>query len=164
MIREICGITPDASTLRWNTSAYPARLATPSWDARPARVVEPDDRRADPHRLVHHLADLFGVRLAQAAPEHGEVLAEHEDEPTLDGAEAGDHAVAGDALLADAEIRRAVLDEHVPLFERALVEQQLEPLARGQLALGVLRRDALLATRRRAPRRGVLPTGGACPA
>ena len=39
----------------------------------------------------------------------------------------------------------AVLDEHVELLERALVEQQLDALARGQLALGVLRLDAPLA-------------------
>jgi hypothetical protein len=38
-----------------------------------------------------------------------------------------------------------VLDEHVPFLERAFVEQDLEPLARGELALGVLRLDASLA-------------------
>jgi hypothetical protein len=37
-----------------------------------------------------------------------------------------------------------VFDEHVPFLERAFVQQQFEPLARGQLALGVLRVDALL--------------------
>ena len=47
----------------------------------------------------------------------------------------------------------AVLDEHVPFLEGAGVEQQLDALARGQLALGVLRLDAPLAAagaRRRA--------------
>ena len=38
-----------------------------------------------------------------------------------------------------------MLDEHVELLETALVEQQLDALARGQLAAGVLRLDALLA-------------------
>jgi hypothetical protein len=38
-----------------------------------------------------------------------------------------------------------VLDEHVEFLERALVEQKLDALARGQLAAGVLRLDALLA-------------------
>jgi hypothetical protein len=33
-----------------------------------------------------------------------------------------------------------VLDEHVELLERALVQQQVDPLARRQLALGVLGR------------------------
>ena len=36
-----------------------------------------------------------------------------------------------------------MLDEHVPFLEGAGVEQQLDALARGQLALGVLRLDAL---------------------
>ncbi len=30
MINEICGMTPDDMTLRWKTSAYPAREDTPS--------------------------------------------------------------------------------------------------------------------------------------
>jgi hypothetical protein len=38
-----------------------------------------------------------------------------------------------------------VLDEHVELLERALVHQQLEPLACGQLAALVLRVDSRLA-------------------
>ena len=45
----------------------------------------------------------------------------------------------------------AVLDEHVELLERALVEQQLDALARGQLAALVLGLDARLAAAQRAP-------------
>jgi hypothetical protein len=48
----------------------------------------------------------------------------------------------------------AVLDEHVPLLERALVEQQLEPFPRAELALGMLRGDACLAAAQ--ARRGAL--------
>ena len=44
-----------------------------------------------------------------------------------------------------AEVGAAVLDEHVPFLERIGVEQQLDALARGELALGVLGVDALLA-------------------
>ena len=40
---------------------------------------------------------------------------------------------------------RAVDDEPVELDERAFVEQEVEPLARGQLALGVLRLEARVA-------------------
>ena len=47
--------------------------------------------------------------------------------------------------LLHAEIGGAVLDEHVELLERALVEEDLDALARGQLALGVLGLDARLA-------------------
>jgi hypothetical protein len=38
-----------------------------------------------------------------------------------------------------------VLDEHVELLERVVIEQKLDALARSELALGVLGRDALLA-------------------
>ena len=41
-----------------------------------------------------------------------------------------------------------MLDEEVPFLERAGIEQQFEPLARGELALGVLLRDAALAAAR----------------
>ena len=44
-----------------------------------------------------------------------------------------------------------MLDEHVELLERVVVEQELDPLARGQLALGVLCRDALLAAAQSGP-------------
>jgi hypothetical protein len=46
-----------------------------------------------------------------------------------------------------------VLDEHVELLERALVEQQFDALARGQLAALVLGVDARLA----AAEAGLLP-------
>ena len=51
----------------------------------------------------------------------------------------------GILLLVHAEVGAVVLDEHVEFLEAALVEQDAEALARGQLALGVLRGDALLA-------------------
>ena len=79
------------------------------------------------------------------AAEHGEILGEHEHGAAVDRAPAGDHAVAGDFGLLHAEVARAVLDEHVELLERALVEQELDPLARGELAALVLRLDARLA-------------------
>jgi hypothetical protein len=40
---------------------------------------------------------------------------------------------------------KSVLHEHVPFLEGAVVQQQLDALARGELALLVLRVDALLA-------------------
>ena len=83
--------------------------------------------------------------LGQRAAEHGEVLGEHKRLAAVDGAPAGDDAVARHLGLLHAEFGRAVLDEHVEFLERALVEQELDALARGQLAAGVLRLDALLA-------------------
>ena len=84
------------------------------------------------------LIDLVGMRLGQRAAEHGEVLGEHVSDAAVDRAPAGDHAVARHARLLHAEIDAAVLDIHVELLERVLVEQELEPLARGQLAALVL--------------------------
>ena len=40
-IREIWGITPEASTLRTKTSPYAARLATPSWIRAPPESLSP---------------------------------------------------------------------------------------------------------------------------
>src|SRR5690606_35994411 len=113
-------------------------------DARPAAVVEADHGSADLHRHVHDLADLLRVTLAQRTAEHAEVLAEHEHEATVDRAASGDHAAAGDALRLHAKVGAVVLDVSVEFLERVLVEQHLEPFARGQLAFGVLRGDPLL--------------------
>jgi hypothetical protein len=108
-----------------------------------ARVVEPDQGHAELERHVHHLADLAGVHLAQRAADDGEVLAEEVDRPALDQRVPGDDAVAEELLLLHAEIGAAVRREAVELDEGALVDEELDPLARGQLALLVLRGDAL---------------------
>ena len=69
-------------------------------DARAAALVDADDRAAGLHREVEDLDDLLAVHLAERAAEHGDVLAEHADRPAVDGAVAGDHAVAERAVLA----------------------------------------------------------------
>src|SRR5262249_3486863 len=70
------------------------------------------------------------------------VLGEDISDAAVDGAPAGHHAIAGDARLLHAEIDAAVLDIHVELLKGVLVEQELEPLARGELAAGMLGLDA----------------------
>ena len=110
-------------------------------DPRAAGIVEADDRRADLHREVHDLADLLGVGLGQRSAEDREVLAEDEDQPAVDGAVAGDDAVAEEVLPVQPELRRAMRDERVELDERAGIQQEVEPLARGQLAPGMLALD-----------------------
>src|SRR5262249_29505690 len=80
------------------------------------------------------------------AAEDREVLAEDEHQATIDGAVACDNAVAWDALVAHAEVGRAMLDEHVPFFEGAVIEEKIDPLAGGQFALCMLRLDAALPT------------------
>ena len=113
-------------------------------DSRAARIIQADDRRADLDREVHHLADLLGVRFRQRSAENREVLAEDEHEPAVDRAVTGDDAVAQVALAVQAEVSRAVRDERVQLDERIRVEQQLQSLARRQLAAIVLLLDPLL--------------------
>ena len=57
---------------------------------------------------------------------------------------AGDDAVARNQLLVHAEVAAAVGDELVDLLEGAPIEQQLDPLARGELSLLVLPVDPFL--------------------
>ncbi len=111
-------------------------------DARPAGVVEPDDRRADLHRQVHDLADLLGMRLRQRAPEDGEVLAEHEHQSPVDATVARHHAVTQIALAIETEVDRPVGDEGVHLDERARIQQQRQALPGRQLSAAVLLLDS----------------------
>ena len=98
----------------------------------------------------------FGEGLAERAAEDREVLREHAHLAAVDRAEAGDHAVGVRAGVLEPHAVRLVAREHVELDEAPLVEQVLEPLARGELAL------ARAGARRRARcRRGGPPRGGA---
>jgi hypothetical protein len=133
MTSEICGITPEASTLRRRDHAL--------LDARAAALVDADDGAAVLHGEVEDLDDLLAVDLAETAPEHGDVLGEDGDRPAVDGAVPGDDAVAERALLLHPEVRGPVAGELVELGERALVQQRLEPLAGRHLARGVLPLD-----------------------
>mmetsp|Transcript_32106 Transcript_32106/g.87965 ORF Transcript_32106/g.87965 Transcript_32106/m.87965 type:complete len:549 (+) Transcript_32106:245-1891(+) len=108
-------------------------------DARASGVVEADDGRADLECLIHDFADLFGVRLAQRAAEHREVLREDEDAPPVDLAVARHDTVSRRLIVLHTEVDAAVGLEHVVLAECPWVKQQLQPLARRQLSLAVLR-------------------------
>ena len=112
-------------------------------DAGAGALVDADDRAAGLDGEVHHLGDLLAVDLAERAAEDREVLGEHAHLAAVDGAVAGDHAVAVRAVLLQAERDRAVPGQLVELDERALVEEQLDPLAGGLAALGVLLLDRL---------------------
>ena len=71
--------------------------------------------------------------------------AKHGHAAAADLAEAGDDAVAGEALLVQPEIADLVRGQRAELLERAVVEQQRQPLARGELAACMLLFDALAA-------------------
>ena len=112
-------------------------------DPRAGALVDADDRAAGLDGEVHHLGDLLAVDLAQRAAEDREVLGEHAHLTAVDGAVAGDHAVAVRTPVLEAEGRGAVPGQLVELHERALVEQHLDPLAGGLASLGVLLLDRL---------------------
>ena len=124
--------------------AVPTERGYPLLDARAARIEQPDDGGSVLQRHVLDLHDLPGVRLRQRPAEHGEVLGEHVDDATVDGAPARDHAVARDLGLLHAEVVAAVLDVHVELLEGVVVHQELDALPRGELAAFVLGVDACL--------------------
>ena len=145
MMTLIWGMTPEEMHVALEHLAVAAERGHALLDARAAGVEQADDGAARLHRHVLHLDDFLRVRLRERAAEHGEVLGEQVDGAAVDRAPAGDHAVAGNFLLLHAEVGRAVLDEHVELLERALVEQELDALARGQFAALVLGFDALFA-------------------
>ena len=107
-------------------------------NARAAAVGDADEWHAGAQREVLHLGDLVAVDLAQRAAEHGEVLRVHGHLAAVDGAVAGDDAVAEGTVLFQAKSGGAVAREGVELDERALVKQQLDALARGLLAARVL--------------------------
>src|SRR4029078_6400841 len=82
--------------------------------------------------------DFVRVDLGQAPAEDSKVLREDIDEPPVDAAVAGHDAVARHLLLGHAEVETAVLAEPVQLFEGVGIEQDLDALARGELAFAVL--------------------------
>ena len=120
-------------------------------DARAARVVQPDDRRAELHREIHDLDDLRRVGLGQRAAEDREVLREGEHLPAVDEAVPGDDAVAGDQLVGHAEIAAAVRDELVELLE-ACRRRTAAPSARARSACPLRAGGGDARRRRPAPR------------
>ena len=88
------------------------------------------------------------MRLRERAAEDREVLREDEDAPSIDESVSGDDAVAGEYLLVETEVARTMNDVLVELLKSALVEKEVDALARGQLARGVLACDALAAAAR----------------
>jgi len=92
--------------------------------------------------MVHDLADLLGVGLAQRAADHGEILAEDEHLAAVDRAVAGDDPVAGIAALPVGVVAAAGLED-VEFLKGPLVQQQLDAFPGRQLAPAVLVVDAL---------------------
>ena len=105
MIAEICGIDAGRQRVAEEDVGVAAERQHAFLDARAARVVQADDRRAELHRQVHDLDDLRGVGLRERSAEHREVLREREDLAAVDQAVAGDDAVAGHDLVRPSRSR-----------------------------------------------------------
>ena len=111
----------------------------------PLPSLMPDEGASDLHREVHHLANFLGKCAREAAAEHREIVREDADLASVDGAEAGHHAVAGNLLARHFEVGDAMRLELVELDERAAIEQCVDALARGQAARFALLREAFRA-------------------
>ncbi|CKS90716.1 Uncharacterised protein [Mycobacterium tuberculosis] len=113
-------------------------------DARASTVVDADERTAGLDRQFLDLDDFLAVHLAKAAAKHRGVLAEDAHVAPVDGAVAGDHAVAERAFFTEIEVGAAVFGQRVQLDERILIQQRVDTLASRQLALGVYFFDGIL--------------------
>ena len=109
-------------------------------------IVQSDDRQTHGGRHVHDLVDLLAVGLTDRAAEDREVLGEDADLSPVDLAVARDHAVGVGTILLESHAGGDVSIQHVEFLERVLVEQVLDALARGHLALGLVSLDRFLAT------------------
>ena len=87
------------------------------------------------------------MHLAERAAVDRKVLRDREYLPPVDHAAAGHHAVAKGAAPVEAEVGGAHCHIRLLLDEGVLVEQQVEALAGGQLALGMLGIDTRLPAR-----------------
>ncbi len=107
-------------------------------DPRAAALVDAHHGTPVGEGVVEDLTDLLTVDLAEGAAEDGDVLAEHGDRSSVDGPVAGHDAVAVGAIGVQTEVGRTVAGQGVELHEGAGIEQCVDPLPRGHLALGVL--------------------------
>ena len=87
---------------------------------------------------------LCALHLGERAAINGEILRIDIHRPAVDLAIAGDDAIAQVFLGSDPHLVALVGDERLQLVESAGVEQQLQPFACGQLALGMLCIDSVL--------------------
>ena len=138
MMIEICGMTPEARVFRRKISPYLPRATTPSWMRAPPESSMPTHGHAAAQRELHDLDDLLAGDLAERSAEGREVLRVDGDGAAVDRADAGDDRVAVGARLLHAERGGAVAHVLVELDEAAGVDEQLDALARGELALRVL--------------------------
>ncbi len=114
-------------------------------NARPAGVIQTDQRRPHAQGLIHNFTDFLGKGFGQAAAENSEILGKNKHQPPVDIAVTGHHTIAGIALFIQTEIFGTMTHQHIHFHEAAFVHQVFDAFACGQFALGVLLFDALFA-------------------
>ncbi len=82
------------------------------------------------------------MRFGKGTTKNGAVLGKDKDLAAIDQAMARYHAVTGIYLLVHPKILRTMFDQLIELLKGCVVEQELNPLARSHLAVGVLLLDA----------------------
>ena len=112
-------------------------------DARAGRIEQPDHRDALGQRQLAQPGDLQLPGHAHRAGHHREVVGGDRGQPTVDLAVPGDHPVGGRFATVHRPLGRVGSAMDAQFDERAVVDQQRDPLARGQLLGGVLRGDLL---------------------
>ncbi len=115
-------------------------------NTRAARIIQTDNRRADLHREVHNLANLFRVSLGKGTAKHSEVLRQDEHVTGINQAVTSNHPIAGIDLLVKSEISRAMDHELVKLFERTVIQQELDAFASRHLSRVMLLLHTSVAT------------------
>ena len=157
-IAATCGTTPLMITCSRKRCPEPANIAPGGLlHARAGGVDEPHHRDALGQRQLAQARDLLLAGHADRAALDGEVVRAHRHQAPVDLAEAGDDAVGGRLVAVHRALGEVRATVDAELDERAVVEEQREALARGQLALVVLAVDLLLAPRRARSARGAPP-------
>ena len=113
-------------------------------DPRPGGVQQPDERDPLAERQLAQTADLELAGHPHRAGHDREVVGAHRHQPPVDLAVAGDHTVRRSLAAFHRSLGEVRAPVHPQLGERAVVDQQRQTLARGELVLCVLTIDFLL--------------------
>ena len=138
---EICGTNPGQRLVAAAQLGVPRQRGHRVLDAGAAGVVDADDRAGDHRAPLHQLSDLAAEHLSDRSAEHRLVVGEHPDRPAVDGAAAGDHAVAEERV---GIARRA--GQRPGLEEAARIQQRVDAGAGAGDALLVALGGGLLTT------------------
>ena len=146
-IKLICGTTPLACDVAPKDFRVTAERNDAFLNARAARIVDADHRRAGSYGQIHHFADFFGIGFAERTTENGKILRKQKDLPSVDGGITGKHAVAEKLFFFETEAVGTVRHEPVELGKRPFIDKRRYPFARGTLSALVLAGDRVCAPR-----------------